>query len=146
MFISTFLVLIGKRGTVFTEKKSKTVTPSRRLQATQKAKRSTLQMDKYTKVVRKIYHSFRFNDKNAFRKLDICIFLIFQLYARAYLRIWTLLSWYIIHFCFGLFPSQTVMLRSLFQTLSIWVKFWSRCDHLDESYLADLSVALAHFS
>ena len=89
----TFLVLIGKRGTVFTEKKSKTVTPSRRLQATQKAKRSTLQTGKYTKIMRKIYHSFRFNDKNAFRKLDIYIlYLIFQLYARAYLRIWTLLS------------------------------------------------------
>ena len=70
----TFLVLIGKRGTVFTEKKSKTVTPSRRLQATQKAKRSTLQTGKYTKIMRKIYHSFRFNDKNAFRKLDIYIY------------------------------------------------------------------------
>ena len=52
-------------------KKGKTVTPSRRLQATAEGETSTLQTGKYTKIMRKIYHSFRLNDKNAFRKLEI---------------------------------------------------------------------------
>ena len=47
-------------------KKGKTVTPSRRLHA--KGETSTLQTSKYTNIIRKIYQSSRFNNKNAFTK------------------------------------------------------------------------------
>ena len=45
-------------------------------------------------LMQKIYQSSQFNDKNAFRKWKIFLS-VFQLYTRAYVRIWTLHSSYI---------------------------------------------------
>lgn len=90
----TFLVFIGKRVTVFTEKRGQNSDAIKKVTGNAEGETFTLQTGKYTKIVRKNYHSFPFNDKIAFRKLEIYIYmyLIFQPCARAYLRIWKLLS------------------------------------------------------
>ena len=100
-------------------KKGKTVTPSRKLQAKGeiacmtaaclrlssslvtrwlRARRLPFKRAKDTNIMRKIYQPPLFNDKNAFRKsVYLSVYLYFpadfQLYARAYVRLWTLRSW-----------------------------------------------------
>ena len=70
----TFLVFIGKRVTVFTEKKGQNSDAIKKVTGNAEGETFTLQTGKYTKIVRKNYHSFPFNDKITFRKLEIHIY------------------------------------------------------------------------
>ena len=77
-------------------KKSKTVTPScLRLSSSLvtrwlRARRLLFRQAKDTNTMRKIYQLPLFNDKNAFRKSVYIYKNYFQLYARTYVRLWTL--------------------------------------------------------
>ena len=77
-------------------KKSKTVTPScLRLSSSLvirwlRARRLLFRRAKDTNTMRRIYQLPLFNDKNAFRKSVYIYKNYFQLYARTYVRLWTL--------------------------------------------------------
>ena len=77
-------------------KKSKTVTPScLRLSSSLvirwlRARRLLFRQAKDTNTMRRIYQLPLFNDKNAFRKSVYIYKNYFQLYARTYVRLWTL--------------------------------------------------------